>query len=145
MSNLTNNLNIQDQPSLSDIAPLVNGIVNVFIVLNFVIALAIYSQAPNPGLIIIRSYFMTYVWVAVYALLGLILLYGKISNQWNVIKFGLVIGLFVKAIFTYALIVLGLHVGFKGIIGVTGLWLAMTAIQFHTVRNFKIPGSKHVK
>lgn len=136
-------LNIENQPKLNTIAPLTNGIVNIFIILNFVLALAIYSQAPNKSLIIIGSYAMSYVWVGVFVAIGLALLHGKVTNNWQIMKLGMMAGLFVKAIFTYSLIVLGLNVGFKGIIGVTGLWLAVTGVQFHTVRSFKIPGGRH--
>jgi hypothetical protein len=145
MEYFIHNLKPDHKPSLSAVQPLTSTIVNVFIVLNFIIALAIYFQAPNSSLIIIDSYMMSYFWVVVFILIGLMMLSGKLTNNWIAVKIGLILGLFVKSIFTYGLIVLGLTAGFKGIIGVTGLWLAVTSIQFATVRNFNIPGAKNDK
>lgn len=123
-------------PKLSIVNPMVNDIVWGFIVLNICIATAMYVQAPNKTLIIAGSYTASYIWSAIFLTVSLTQLYGKITNNWALIRYTLITGLSIKVIFTYALIVLGLSVGFKGIIGVTSLWLVITWVQFSTIRNF---------
>lgn len=134
-----------DKPNLANIAPLTNTMVILFIWLNFLVGLSIYIKAPNYGLIIINSYLLSYIWAAVFVLLSLLLLIGKLKNSWALIKLILSVGLFVKLIFTYALIVLGFQVGFKNIIGIITLWLGITWVQFFTVKYFNLPGGKYAK
>lgn len=138
-------LSVESRPKLSTVAPLTSGIINVLMCLNLFLGLTLFMAAPNARMVIVGSYTMSYFWVAVFVSLAGLMAFGKVVNNWQILKMSLIAGLFVQAIFTYALIVLGLSVGFKGIIGITSLWLAITGVQFHTVKNFKVPGSKHVQ
>lgn len=133
------------RPKLSTVAPLLNGIILMSIWLNLFLAYSLYAQAPNNRLIVSDSITLSYFWVCVFLGLFLALLIGKLTNNWTMLRNALIVGLFVKAIFTYALIVVGLQYGFDAVVGVTGLWLAITWTQFFAVRTFKLPGSKYVK
>lgn len=133
------------KPKLVVIAPLTNSMVNLFIWLNALIAVSILGQAPNPGLIIINSYFMSYVWAGVFMALSLFLVVGKLTNNWGLIKHGLVAGLFTKLIFTYALVVVGFQYGWISVVGILALWVAIVWVQFFTVMYFNLPGEKYAK
>lgn len=143
MNKLTNNQVIR--PKLATVAPLTNTMVNLFIWLNPIISWSILAQAPNKGLVIMDSYFLSYVWSGVFLVLAALLIYGKLTNNWDLIKFALSIGLFTKLVITYSLVVLGVQFGLKSVVGVLGLWLGITWVQFFTVRYFNLPGAKYDK
>ncbi len=124
------------RPSLKVIAPLTFNNVIMFIWLNFFLALALYSQSPNPSLVIVGSASRSYMWSGVFVILGLGHLYGLLANNWRVIRTFLAAGLFVKLIFTYALLVLGFEYGFRNVIGTLSIWAAVTWVQYFTLRYF---------
>lgn len=134
-----------DRPKLKDVSPFLHAVIIMFIWLNPLVAWSLIAQAPNAGLVVVGSYFLTYLWAALFCSLSVVLLYGLIRNNWDLTQKALIVGLFAKSFFTYSLIVLAFHVGINQIIGVLGIWIALTWVQFFAVR-FSIPmGERNVK
>lgn len=67
------------------------------------------------------------IWGVVFILLGAAMVYGLLFNKWNIIKGTLGVGLFVKALFAWALVfTFFIHPSSLGIIG---LWFGIMAWQ----------------
>lgn len=119
--------------------------VNLFIWLNPIIGWSLIQTAPNTGLVVMDSYFLSYIWSGVFFGLMVLLIYGKLINNWRLLKLALSLGLFTELIITYSLIVIGIRYGYKSVTGVLALWLGITWVQFFTVKYFNLPGMKYDK
>lgn len=118
----------QARPSLSLKAPLTHKIVWGFVVFNLWIAYSIYSQVNLVSPVVVW-WFTQEFWTGVFAFLSLSLWFGIYLNDWRLIKWSMSLGLLVKSVWTYALIVMGIQYGLAAVSGIIGLWLFATWIQ----------------
>jgi hypothetical protein len=79
----------------------------------------------------------SFIWGVVFITLGCVMIYGLLSNKWNVIKAVLGVGLFVKALFAWALVfTFFIHPSSLGIIGLwfgVMVWQSLCIIYFTPV------------
>lgn len=105
-------------------------------------ALALYLQIPNRTLVVVSGVFDSYFWIGVFAFIGLGQIAGLLADNWRLLKIMLALGLFSQSMFSYALFVLGLHVGFRSVWGVFLLWSAVGWVKFNTLRLFPKGGKR---
>lgn len=132
----------ESRPRLSLIAPLTHKIVLGFVVFNLWIAYAILSEGPV-SLVIFQGIFNNMFWASTFIFMAIVLAFGLYKNAWGVIRFGMNVGVFIKALFTYSFIVLGIHTGFSGLLGVLVLWGFAVWVQIVTVIYFTPNGTSH--
>lgn len=123
------------RPPLSLVSPLAFYIVIGFVMFNFWIAVSLAAM-PQIDLIVITSIFTKYFWSAVYLIMALGLAVSLVLNDWKAIRFFMGSGVFVKTLFTYALVYLGLRYGFVHISSTLTLWLFAAWVQIITVIYF---------
>lgn len=144
MKEINNQLK-QIRPKLKEAAPLIHKIVWGFIVFNFWIALTVFLQKATAlsVLPIFNHYLNKDFWAAVFFTLAVGLMWGVAFNSWNAIRRWMMMGVFVKATWFYALLAVGAKTGLRAELGVIGLWLFAAWIQIVVVAYF-IPGkAKH--
>lgn len=132
------------RPRLSTISPLVHWISTGFMWLNIWLAFIIWTT-PQAKLIIYNHGTTQQFWSVVFVLLAAGVLYGILSNRWRVVRYSLVAGLFVKAVFLYALIVLAAQTSFDSVEGSLALWLFLVWVQIGAVMFFLPPVPKEIK
>lgn len=120
------------RPKLSAVSPLVHWIAIGFAALNLWLAQIIWT-APAPRLVIYNRLFTQEFWACVFIALACGIIYGILANRWNMIRYSLIAGLFVKAIFLYALFALALQIGIQAIEGTVALWLFLVWVQIGAV------------
>jgi hypothetical protein len=127
------------RPSLRQAAPLTFWIAIGFAVLNIGIAIALFRQPDQGGLVIETGRFTTTFWGWIFLFMSSSIFTGLLTNRWNVTRWALSMGLVVKSFFAYALIELGFKNGFDAAFAVTILWLFLAWVQFWTVVYFIPP------
>lgn len=128
------------RPNLRLISPLRFWLVVGFIIFNSTIAHILWIQPAEQGRLAIYNEIFTHKFYAVvFVILALSLLMGLLFNSWKLIKKAMLAGLFVKALFAYALVQLGIQYGFTTIEGTTALWLMIMWVQFWLYIDFE-PG-----
>lgn len=135
------------RPRLSTVSPLTHWLAVGFVWFNLLIAHIIYVT-PGANLVIYRGVFSQTFWALVFCLLSLTIVYGLWSNRWVVVRDAMIVGLFVKGVFLYALIVLAFKYGLQAVEGSLGLWLYLVWAQIGAVMFFlpPIPGeSRNVR
>lgn len=129
------------RPKLRDAAPLTHKIVWSFVVFNYWIAITIYAQRASAlqVLPIFSGLFNRFFWATIFVILATGLMWGVIFNSWTAIRRWMILAVFVKAMWFYALVAAGARTGYRGELGVIGLWLFAAWVQIVTVAYF-IPG-----
>lgn len=127
------------RPSLRKIAPLTYANIILFIWLNLVIAYSLFAGRPNGTLIIVEGIFNSYFWMGVFIFLSVAHAYGVFRNDWKFLRIALALGLFVKLLVAYSLIVLGVKTGISHVAGILGLWVSVAWVQFFTLKYFNKP------
>lgn len=130
------------RPPLAVIAPLTHKIVLGFIVFNAWIAYTIAVQVSLPDTIV-HGIFNRVFWTVAFGLVATGLLVGVRLNDWTLIRWSMIVGLFEKAVWAYALAALAFQYGFDSVRGVLGLWLFAAWVQLVVVIYFTPNGHKH--
>lgn len=117
------------RPRLIQVSPLRHFEVLGMAVFNFLIGYSLYIQHDNFSLPIYNHYFNSSFYGVVFGLVGVLLLFGLMTNRWSMMRGALLMGLFLKSLFAYSLIAIGLKIGWKSIVGVTSIWLLIMWIQ----------------
>lgn len=95
------------RPRLSLISPLVSKIIIGFIVMNLLIGFSLISKVGyiTNGLVIAPNELIFQMWGVVFVLLGITKLYAYIKNNWQMLRYILVVAVFIKLIWAIALTV----------------------------------------
>ncbi len=127
------------RPRLYTIAPLTFWVLCCFVVLNAWLGLSFFLP-PDTVIPPIENHVMTdNFWGIIYMIMAASLGWGIMSKNWELAKYSMVFGLFIKSIFLYALLVIGIQRGFVGTFPVTGLWVFAVLIQLGAVIYFAPP------
>lgn len=113
------------RPSLRQVAPLSWYIVLGFGILNVVLGVSLI-KLPVKHIAIISQYTPSWVYGAMFTILGLLMFWGLIRNNWKLMRRTLAAGLLLKAVWLFALILILLHGGDPYVLS---LWLFLTYIQ----------------
>lgn len=95
------------RPKLSLVSPLVSKIILGFIVMNILLGVSLIAKLGyiTNGLVIAPNEFVFQLWGGVFVILGITKLVAYIQNNWKVMRYILVIAVFIKIIWMLALIV----------------------------------------
>lgn len=127
------------RPHLFTIAPLTFWVLCTFVAFNLWIGVSLFIQPPRSLPAIERGFVNNQFYGIVFLAMGLILAWAIKKKNWEMAKLMMMVGLFIKSIFLYALVNIGFVVGFKATLGVLGLWLFAVAVQFGAVVYFSPP------
>lgn len=131
----------QARPKLSLVAPLTHKIIIGFIFFNVWIAYAIHRQEASQ-LLIVRGVFNKDVWAVIFISVSIWLAIALYLNEWNLIRWAMGLELFIKVLWTYALIMLGFKSGFYQLTAILALWGFSAWVQAVTILYF-IPSGEH--
>lgn len=123
----------QARPKLKIIAPLTNWVIIAYIILNMFVAMSLATTMQPIRNPIVFGGVGRYAWAVIFAFLGFHLLYGKLTNNWEMIKRNFIVGLITKTLWMYALLYLTYIYGWRQYLGILGLWLAVMLIQYGAV------------
>lgn len=130
------------RPKLKVVAPLTHFICVGYAIVNFLIALGLYTlYSPTSSLVIVNNLITFQVWGLVFLGLSFTKTYGLIKNDWNVLRKGLLAGILVKSVWLFALAFR--VVENPGTILIAVIWLFFAYIQTGTYIFF-IPNIKGV-
>jgi hypothetical protein len=133
------NANIRKaRPPLIIVSPLSFWLCIGYVGLNLALGYVVYSVPDTSGLALYRLFSQHFIGAA-FALNALVLLFTLVINAWRGIRFMLGTGLFIKAMYAYSLIALGIKVGFENINGIMAIWLFITWVQFCLIVFFAPP------
>lgn len=124
------------RPNLWVVAPLTFWIVCGFILFNFAIAYTIHLVGGYSGLVIINKVLTPDFWASVFIFLGLLPAFGIAVNSWSLVKKAMILGLFVKSLFMYALVIETSRFGFAAVGSSLVLWAFIMHIQAGVVIHF---------
>lgn len=114
-------------PLLRLVAPLTYSMCWVFVVLNlFFLAPSLYYSQGSRGLVLVDNINPS-LWAVIFLTVGMGMAAGLIMNNWRLVRIHLSIGFAIKAAFGWSLMVADLS-NFT-VHGVTGIWLALMAMQ----------------
>lgn len=128
----------QLRPRLSEVSPLVHWTAAGFVWLNIWLSHIIWS-APQPRLTIYNNVLTQQFWAIAFLVLSAGIVYGIFSNRWQVVRYSLIAGLFVKAVFLYALVALAFQTSLNAVEGTLALWLFLVWVQVGAVIFFLPP------
>ena len=97
----------QARPKLSLVSPLVSKIIIGFIVMNILLGISLIAKLGyiTNGLVIAPNEFVFQLWGGVFIVLGITKLFAYLRNNWQMLRYILVIAVFIKIIWMLALIV----------------------------------------
>ncbi len=135
------------RPNLILVSPLSFWLCIGYVGLNLAVGYVIYT-APDVFELVIYN-ILSQRWVgAAFALVALSLLLALVLNSWKAIRLNLGLGLFIKSLYAYSLIDMGIRHGFTNINGVLAIWMFITWTQFCLIVFFAPPAlngnSRHV-
>lgn len=129
------------RPSLRTVTPLAHAVLQIYAYFNILIGISFLfaidqSKITNPLLIVneITNYKF---WGMVFIGIGVLKLYSLYTNNWNLSRKSLLVGVSIKAAWTLALIVRSLSE--SGTWFITLIWLALAAVQIATFIFFLPP------
>lgn len=98
-----------------------------FAILNIVFFAPTFIYANGSQGLVLVGLIPSFIWGIVFIILGISMIFGLLSNRWGVIKTMLGFGLFVKALFAWALVfTFFIH---PETLGVVGIWLGIMVWQ----------------
>lgn len=127
------------RPKLREIAPVVYFGSWGFVVFNVFFLAPAYFSGAGRGLALISTLLNPTFWGVVFLSIGLALGYGLLTNNWKITRGSLMVGLFVKLLWAYALLPT-VFISFSSI-GIVGLWLLVSFIQSLFIIYF-VPGAE---
>lgn len=126
------------RPSLALVSPLTFWLCIGYVGLNFALGYVVYTVPDISGLAIYKI-FNQHLLGGAFALSAMILLLSLILNSWRSIRFILGTSLFIKSLYAYSLIDLGIRYGFENLNGVIAIWMFITWTQFCLIVFFAPP------
>jgi len=126
------------RPHISLISPITGWIVLGFGWLNVLLGIGLYNspQSSTQRLVVVNHILTLKVYAALFMVLGLVMLYGYVRNNWSLMKKSLVAGLFIKATWLIALTILAFD---NGSLILLVIWSFLTYVQAITYIYF-VPG-----
>lgn len=129
------------RPQLKVVTPLAHWIIVVYAIFNILLGisfiLALDQQKIVAPLLIVNEFFNYRFWGIVFIFVGLLKLFALKTNNWNLSRQSLLVGVSIKAAWALALIFRSLTS--PGTWLVTIIWLALAAIQIVTFIFFMPP------
>lgn len=130
----------QARPRLRDVAPLTTAIVVGYAFMNTTLGVLLFlTQARTRNLVVVNDVLTYQFWGTCFVILGLAMFIALKMNVWSVIKKTLIVGVFLKSWWLFALIVRLLS-GHQENALLLCIWLFLTYIQVVTYIHF-IPSS----
>lgn len=126
------------RPNLIDAAPLTFWLCVGYAIFNLILGEVIY-QIPDTSHLAVYNLLSQHIIGVAFGALGLSLLISLATNSWRSVRISLGFGLFIKALYAYSLIELGITVGFKHIDGVLTIWMMLVWVQFFMIVYFAPP------
>lgn len=126
------------RPSLSIASPLTFWLCIGYVGLNLALGYVIYSIKDQGGLAV-YSLIPQQVMGGLFALTSIVCFVSLILNAWSSIRATLGFSLFLKSLYAYSLVDLGLRIGFEPVNGIMTLWLFITYVQFCMIVFFAPP------
>lgn len=129
------------RPRLRVVSPLAHWVMLVMAIFNLVLGLSLYTQFDSPrfsaSLLIVNDIFSFKFWGITFMAIGLIKLFALYTNNWNLARRSLLIGVGVKATWAVALTLRTLTS--PGTLFVNIIWLTLAMLQMGTYIWFMPP------
>lgn len=129
------------RPSLKMVTPLAHAIILVFAVFNILFGLSLFFAIDQTkitaSLLIVNNVFSYKFWGVVFILIGLLKLFALKTNNWDLSRKSLIVGVAIKAAWAVALVVRSFTS--PGTFLVSIIWVALAAIQISTFIFFMPP------
>lgn len=130
------------RPLLKTVTPLAHWIITIFAYFNILLGISLFfaideSKISAP-LIIINDIFSYKFWGFVFIAVGVLKLFALKTNNWDLSRKSLLVGVSIKAAWALALIIRSITS--PGTFLVTIIWFALAAIQIVTFIYFMPPG-----
>lgn len=137
----------QARPRLKMVTPLAHWIIIIFAVFNLFLGVSLFfavdqSKITAP-LLIVNDFFTYRFWGVVFILIGALKLFALKTNNWDLSRKSLVVGVAVKAAWAIALIIRSLTIPGTWLVAI--IWLALAAIQITTFIFFMPPAIQSPK
>jgi hypothetical protein len=133
------------RPTLRQVSPLSHWVVLIMGVFNIVLGLTLLFNIDknrlSASLIIVNNILTYEFWGIVFISIGLIKLYALISNNWNLSRKTLILGVSVKAMWSVALI-FRIFIS-PGTLFITSTWLCIAALQMACYIFFMPPNTSN--
>lgn len=135
----------QARPRLKQVSPLSYWVIMIMAIFNialgFTLIYGIDRNRLSASLIIVNNILTYQFWGVVFILIGLLKLYAIKSNNWNLSRKSLLVGVSVKAMWAVALI-FRIFIS-PGTVFITLLWLCVAALQMACYIFFMPPSINH--
>lgn len=121
---------VKIRPSLFAVDPKTYLISWAFAVFNLIMCIFLFNT-PGETLRVptITGLVNTALWGGVFLGLSITLTIGLLFNKWAVIRGSMIAGLFIKAFWAYALVVVAIQQGWIRILASLGMWAVIAAVQ----------------
>lgn len=130
------------RPPFKKVSPMVYVSAWAFALLNLLFLAPAFFYGPGATGLSLVSFVPSKLWGVIFASMGVTMIYALIINWWQLIKQIFLVGLFIKAMFAWALF-FTLTASIANI-GIVGVWLALMTWQALCVIYFTpIIGDKH--
>ena len=126
------------RPNLSIAAPLTFWLCIGYVGLNLALGYIIYSIKDQSSLVV-YSLIPQQIMAGLFSLTAIVCFISLVLNAWSGIRLTLGFSLFLKSLYAYSLVDLGLRIGFESINGIMSLWLFITYVQFCMIVFFAPP------
>lgn len=131
----------QARPSLKMVTPLVHWVITIYAYFNIIFGLSLFFAIDqtkiSASLLIVNGVFSYKFWGIVFILIGIIKLFALRTNNWDLSRKSLLLGVSIKAAWAVALVVRSLTS--PGTFLVSIIWVALAAIQMVTFIFFMPP------
>lgn len=129
------------RPSLRTVTPLAHAVLQIYAYFNILLGISFLfaldqSKIQNP-LLIVNDVLSYKFWGVVFIGIGILKLYSLYTNNWNLSRKSLLVGVSIKAAWTLALVVRSFTE--SGTWFITLIWLALAAVQISTFIFFLPP------
>lgn len=129
------------RPSLKMVTPLVHWIITIYAYFNILFGLSLFFAIDqtkiSASLLIVNDIFSYKFWGVVFIAIGILKLFALKTNNWNLSRKSLLVGVSIKATWAVALVVRSLTS--PGTFLVSIIWVALAAIQIVTFIFFMPP------
>lgn len=131
----------QARPSLKVVTPLVHWVITIYAYFNIIFGLSLFFAIDqtkiSASLLIVNDIFSYKFWGVIFIAIGIIKLFALKTNNWDLSRKSLLLGVSIKAAWAVALIVRSLTS--PGTFLVSIIWVALAAIQVVTFIFFMPP------
>jgi hypothetical protein len=131
----------QARPRLRQVTPLVHWIITVYAYFNILLGISLFLAVDQSkitaSLIIVNDIFSYKFWGIVFIAIGILKLFALKTNNWDLSRKSLLVGVSIKAAWALALIIRSFTS--PGTFLVTIIWFALAAIQIITFIFFMPP------